>query len=98
VVEVRWTDQALQDIDAIAEFISRDSERFAQIQVQRFFDTEPMIQNQPLAGRMVPEVNSELIREIIQGNYRIIYRIISPHRIDVITVHHSSRLLSIENL
>ena len=98
MVEVRWTDQALQDIDAIAEFISRDSERFAQIQVQRFFDTEPMIQNQPLAGRMVPEVNSELIREIIQGNYRIIYRIISPHRIDVITVHHSSRLLSIENL
>ena len=98
MVEVRWTDQALQDIDAIAEFISRDSERFAEIQVQRFFDTEPMIQNQPLAGRIVPEVNDASLREIVQGNYRIIYRIISQHRIDVITVHHSSRLLSPENL
>ena len=98
MVEVRWTDQALLDIDAIAEYIAHDSERYAQIQVQRFFDTEPMMQNQPLAGRMVPEANDPSLREIIQGSYRIIYRIISEQRVDVITVHHSSRLLSPENL
>jgi mRNA-degrading endonuclease RelE of RelBE toxin-antitoxin system len=39
---------------------------------------------------MVPEVEDKTIRELILGNYRIIYKIY-PSRIDVLTVHHSER-------
>lgn len=36
MVKVGWTVQAVEDIENIADFISKDSYRYAQIQVQRF--------------------------------------------------------------
>jgi toxin ParE1/3/4 len=45
-------------------------------------------------GKMVPEFLLPELRELIEGNYRIIYRIVSEERIDILTIHHSSRLLS----
>ncbi|MDQ3021191.1 MAG: type II toxin-antitoxin system RelE/ParE family toxin [Bacteroidota bacterium] len=48
----------------------------------------------PKAGRIVPELSDEKIRELIKGNYRIIYRIVNKKKVDIITVHHSKRLLS----
>lgn len=94
MVEVRWTLQAIEDINGIAEFIARDSERYAEMQVMRFFAEEDGISSNPLAGRMVPEMADRRIREVIVGNYRIIYEIIGEQRVDVLTVHHSNRLLS----
>lgn len=94
MVEVRWTLQAIEDINGIAEFIARDSERYAEIQVMRFFAEEDGISSNPRAGRTVPEIADSQIREVIVSNYRIIYEIIDEQRVDVLTVHHSSRLLS----
>ncbi len=36
MVDVNWTDQSLEDIDSIAEFIAKDSPRYANIQVEGF--------------------------------------------------------------
>jgi len=94
MVEVNWTKQAINDIDKIAEFIAKDSEHYAKIQVKRFFDALIVLEKQPTAGKIVPERQDPLIREILTGNYRIIYKIISETEVDVITVHHSKRLLS----
>ena len=94
MVEVKWTDQALDDIENIAEFIAKDSMKFAKVQTLRFFKSVEILEELPRAGRMVPELNIEELRELIQGNYRIIYQIISKNRIDIITVHLSRRLLS----
>jgi plasmid stabilization system protein ParE len=93
MVEVNWADQSLEDINSIAEFIAKDSLRYANIQVQRFFDRTEILYKNPNAGRIVPEVNNAAIRELILGNYRIIYRIITHKRIDVLTIHHSMRRL-----
>ena len=41
---------------------------------------------------MIPELNDESFRELIRGNYRIVYKIVDQYRIDVLTVHRSSRL------
>jgi len=94
MVEVNWTKQAINDIDKIAEFIAKDSEHYAKIQVQRFFSAAKVLEKQPTSGKIVPEKQDPLIREILIGNYRIIYRIVSSVKVDVITVHHSKRLLS----
>ena len=48
----------------------------------------------PKAGKMVPELQNEYIRQIIRGSYRIIYHVVDEYRIDILTVHRSSRLLS----
>jgi len=94
MVEVNWTKQAIKDIDNIAEFIAKDSEHYAKIQVQRFFNAAKALENQPTSGKIVPERQDPLIREILIGNYRIIYKIVSEVKVDVITVHHNKRLLA----
>lgn len=38
MAEIRWTDQAIEDIENIAEYISKDSLTFAHIQTKRFFE------------------------------------------------------------
>lgn len=93
MVEIRWTDQSLEDINNIAEFIAKDSERYAKIQVQRFFDKTELLIYHPTTGRVVPEAGDKTIRELILGNYRIIYLIVNPEQIDILTVHHGRRLL-----
>lgn len=93
MVEITWTGQALKDIENIAQFIAKDSEKFARLQVSRFFNRTLLLQTFPNAGRIVPELNNPAIRELIQGNYRIIYKIISDIQVDILTVHHSRRQL-----
>ncbi len=93
-VEIKWTIYALENIENIAEFIARDSEHFASIQVEKFFLRTEILESYPLAGRTVPEIAEEAIRELIEGNYRIIYRFVSENQLDILIIHQSQRLLS----
>jgi toxin ParE1/3/4 len=45
-------------------------------------------------GRVVPEFNIENLRERISGNYRVVYRINKSQNIEIVTIHHSARLLN----
>ena len=60
---------------------------------QNDFSRVKILENYPESGKSVPEIKSPLIRELIEGNYRIIYRIISADQIDILTVYHSKRIL-----
>jgi toxin ParE1/3/4 len=93
MVEINWTAQSLEDIESIAEYISRDSVKYANIQVQIFFDSVEILASHPKSGRIVPETKDSSIREIIVGFYRIIYQIQSKTQINIITIHHSKRLV-----
>ena len=87
-----WTTQALEDVEAICQFIARDAPRYAQVFATQVFEAVERLQTFPKSGRSVPEVGQENIREIIHGNYRIIYRLTNDV-IQILTVYHSSRLL-----
>jgi addiction module RelE/StbE family toxin len=93
MVRLTWTDQSISDLVSIAEFISRDSVRYASLTVKNIRDKAQILKTNPLAGRVVPEINDPDIRELIMGNYRIIYSVIAKTQIDILTVHHSARLL-----
>lgn len=93
-VEVIWQPQSLEDISKIAEFISRDSAYYATIQTEKFFAKALTLENFPLSGRVVPELGVDDIREMIIGPYRMIYYVVSDSRLEILTVHHSSMLLS----
>ncbi len=43
----------------------------------------------------MPETNKSNIRELIEGRYRIIYKIVSTEHIDILTIHHSSKDFSL---
>lgn len=92
MVEIRWTKRSILDVELIAEYISKDSVKYAELQVKLFFAVEQKLIQFPNLGRIVPELNRKNTREIIIGNYRLIYKIVSKSRIDVITVHHTKKL------
>ncbi|MCF6269851.1 MAG: type II toxin-antitoxin system RelE/ParE family toxin [Melioribacteraceae bacterium] len=94
MVRINWTFQAKSDLKAIAEYISKDSKRYAKLQVSRLKNRTRILKTQIRAGKIVPEINKENIRELIEGNYRIIYKIVVDNQIDILTVHHSARDLT----
>ncbi len=75
MARINWSDQALDDLDAICDFIARDVPRYAQVFANRVFESVERLVLFPQSGRIVPELQLEMIREIIFGNYRIVYMI-----------------------
>ena len=94
MVRLNWTFQAKDDLKAIAEYISRDSKLYAKLQVTRLKNRTRILKTQVRSGKIVPEINKGNIRELIEGNYRIIYKIEKDNRIDILTIHHSARDLT----
>ena len=89
---VVWSPEALEDIDAIAAYIARDSAFYAAAVVEKMLATAASLNNFPQAGRVVPELNEADLRERFVYSYRLIYRI-EPKRILVTAVIHGKRLL-----
>jgi len=95
---VIWSQASLDDIDSIAEYIHRDSPYHAQRVVEALLALGESIGEQPLIGRLVPELGDERIRERFLYSYRLIYEI-GERRIEVLAVIHGRRLLeSIDRL
>lgn len=95
MVKINWTPQSKNDLISIGEYIAQDSKKFAKIQVNRIREQVKLLANFPNLGRIVPELSNSRIREIILGNYRIIYLFATDERIDVLTVHHSAKALNL---
>jgi toxin ParE1/3/4 len=93
MVKVKWNEDAIIDVNEIAGFIAEDSLIYAQIQVERFFERVEILNNTPKAGKKVSEGNDENVRELIEGNYRIIYQIKSTSELEILCVIHGMRLL-----
>lgn len=94
MVRINWTKLAVSDLKNIYEFITKDSKRYAIMQIVRIKSSTRILAQFPHAGKIITEIKQGDFREIIEGNYRIIYKIISPKRIDIITIHHSARDLT----
>lgn len=93
MVKVIWTESAISDLDYIGEFIAKDSVRYAEHMVTRLFVSTEILETHPKAGKKIPELNNEAFRELIRGSFRIIYHVVDEFRIEILTVHRSSRLL-----
>jgi len=94
MVKIIWAEDAIDDLTKIAEYSSSYSDQFASSIISRLFNKVMILKTMPKLGRIVPEKNSVTIRELIDGNYRIIYQIRNEETIEVLMVHHSSRPLS----
>lgn len=94
MVTVKWTRNALDELDEIAKYISRDSPKFAKILVNQMFETANHLEQFPKLGRIVPEYNNPDLREIIYKNYRIIY-LIKSDQLEIISIIHGSRMLNL---
>ena len=92
MAEVRWTTQAAADLELIAEFIAHDSPHYASLFVIDVLAAVERLVRFPESGRIVPEKNDSKVREIILGNYRIVYRW-RAEVTEILMIHHGARLL-----
>jgi plasmid stabilization system protein ParE len=94
VTRIIWTRQAAEDVEAIKAYVARDSERYASLLAERLVAAVGRLELFPQSGRVVPEVADESLREVLYGNYRLVYRL-HAESVQVITVYHAARLLRI---
>jgi addiction module RelE/StbE family toxin len=73
--QVVWSPKALDDVEAIAIYIARDSASYAAVVVKRILDATVHIRKSPFSGQIVPEFGDSNIREYSVFSYRMIYRI-----------------------
>ena len=93
MASVIWTEPALKDLNNITEFISKDSEFYASKFTKRIFEITKKLALYADIGKPVSELKPLPYKQILFKKYRIIYRVTSA-KVYIISVHHSSRLLS----
>jgi toxin ParE1/3/4 len=92
MARIVWTDLAIEDLRSIFDYISRDSRIYADRYVEKLVSRVDQLESNPKSGRVVPEFNKEEIRELIEGNYRIVYKT-TGDSVVIARVHHSARQL-----
>ncbi len=94
VRKIKWTIRALNDLHDIYEFIAKDSKRYAQIQIENIQNAVSNLLSFPLMGHEVPELPHLQYREILVGNYRVVYRLEEDQDLVIVmSVMHGRRLL-----
>ena len=90
---VVWSPKALEDVDAIAAYIFRDSASFSATVVRKILDSSDKLSTSPSSGSVVPEFSEDTIRELFAYTYRIIYQI-QQDTVTIAAVIHGKRLLA----
>ena len=74
-------------VNDVADYIARDDPAAAVSWAESLLSSTDHLAGQPYSGRKVPEFNEENLRELVEGNYRVVYRI-RKHAIYVQAVWH----------
>jgi toxin ParE1/3/4 len=90
MAEINWTKRSIKDLRAVYDYISLDSTFYATRFVSRLIIRVDQLIEFPESGRMVPEKNVPEIRELIEGNYRIFYRL-RKEKITILRIHNAAR-------
>jgi toxin ParE1/3/4 len=96
-MKIIWSPQAEARLQEIDDFISQDSPENATRFIAKLIKRVQSLSQFPDSGRIVPEKESGEFRELIEGNYRIVYRIKNKN-IEIITVFEGHQLLPDEDL
>ncbi len=94
-MRVLWTETAIGHLTDIYEYIARDSPRYAKRMVDRITARSRQIADFPESPPVVAEYADPTIREVVEGSYRVIYRVQSD-TVVVLAVIHGARLLPSE--
>jgi len=91
-VKVAWSETAARRLEEIRRYVALDNPRAAVALVLKLVDRGASLSRLPGRGRTVPELPQAGLRELIEGNYRIVYRV-GPGLVEIVTVFEAHRLL-----
>jgi plasmid stabilization system protein ParE len=96
-MKIVWSPLAIDRVSEIAAYIAQENPTAAEKWVDTVFRKVEDLQVFPESGRVVPETENKAIREMIYGNYRLIYRL-EEKRISVLTVRHGKQILPVDEI
>lgn len=89
---VSWSPDAVEDVEAIASYIAKDSPYYASSVVKKILAAGAALDQFPHIGSIVPEISDPTMRERFVYSYRIIYRVLE-NNVLIVAVIHGRRLL-----
>ncbi len=90
--KIKWTERASSNLQAIHDYIARDSRTYAIRFIKSLIKATTKLEIMPRCGRIVPELESYGFREVIFQNFRIVYRVIEGSEdVEILAVMHSAR-------
>lgn len=96
-MRITWSPLAVDRASEIADYIAQDKPSAAEKWIDTVFSIVEQLKSSPEIGRIVPEINDSQFRELIYGNYRIIYRI-ETKQISILTIRHGRQILPINEI
>ena len=87
---IYWSLTATEDLQAIEEFVARDSPVYAIRLTDRIVEVVERLEDFPLSGRVVPEFVREDLRELIVGSYRVVY-LVEEDSVTILRVVHGAQ-------
>jgi addiction module RelE/StbE family toxin len=88
--KIIWSPEAVDDLEAISEYISRDSQTIAARVIERLLDAVDRLADFPRLGPRIREWKRSPYRHVVVPPYRVIYRI-ETEAVFVIAVVHGAR-------
>jgi addiction module RelE/StbE family toxin len=92
MAEIIWTEPALADLDAIADYIALDCPQAARRLVQRVFRHVGQLADYPKSGSKPHELRGWRYRQIVEPPCRVLYRV-ENERVFVLAVVRAERRL-----
>jgi addiction module RelE/StbE family toxin len=92
MAQVIWTEPALADLDAIADYIALDNPEAARRLVQRVFKQVEQLERHPKSGSVPAELRGSRYRQIVEPPCRVFYRS-DAKRVWILHLMRSERLL-----
>ena len=96
-MKIIWSPLAIERASEIAEYIAQDKPIAAEKWIDTVFYKVESLKSAPEIGRVVPEIRNNQFRELLYGNYRIIYRL-EKKQISILTIRHGMQILPIDEI
>ena len=93
-MKIIFSSQAKTDLAEIVKFIAYDKPQAARKWATSIRQSVLKLADFPKMGRTVPEFGEETIRELIKGQYPVVYKIDDKkNTIVIVTIYHARRPL-----
>jgi plasmid stabilization system protein ParE len=92
-MEISWSAGSVENLQAIHDYHAPTSPAYAARMLTRLIDRTEQIAKFPRSGRVVPEMGTDALREVIESPYRLIYRV-SSREVEIVAIVHASRDIS----
>jgi len=96
-MKLLWAPLAIDRLEEICDYISYDKPSAAEKWIDSIFEKVGLLRSTPGMGRLVPELETSNLRELIIGNYRIIYQS-TKDTVTILTVRNIKQKFSIKDI